>query len=113
MGNGRPDPVVTVVTVVIAVVRCESSAGWHAVNCRLTLQEPRMTRITINLPDELASQAAMAGLFDARHFERLVRASLRSKAKADLQSIWQKLEANPIAPLTDAELDAGAQSLAH
>jgi hypothetical protein len=72
-----------------------------------------MTSITINLPDELASQAAMAGLFDARHFERLVRASLRSKAKADLQKIWLTLEANPIAPLSDAELDAGAQSIAH
>lgn len=72
-----------------------------------------MTSITIELPDELASQAAMAGLFDARHFERLVRASLRSKAKADLQAIWQKLDANPIAPLTDVELNAGAASLAH
>jgi hypothetical protein len=72
-----------------------------------------MTSITINLPDELASQAAMAGLFDARHFERLVRASLRSKAKTDLQKIWQILDKNPIAPLSDAELDAGAQSIAH
>lgn len=72
-----------------------------------------MTSITINLPDELASQAAMAGLFDARHFERLVRASLRSKAKADLQKIWQTLANDPITPLSDAELDAGAQSLAH
>lgn len=72
-----------------------------------------MTFITIGLPDELASQAAMAGLFDARHFERLVRASLRSKAKADLQAIWEKLDANPIAPLTDAELNAGAASLVH
>ncbi len=72
-----------------------------------------MTSITINLPDELASQAAMAGLFEARHFERLVRASLRGKAKADLQKIWQTLESNPIAPLSDAELDAGAQSLSH
>lgn len=65
-----------------------------------------MTSITIDLPDELASQAAMAGLFDARHFERLIRASLRSKAKADLQVIWQKLDSDPIAPLTDAELSA-------
>lgn len=40
-----------------------------------------MTSITLELPDELASQATMAGLFDARHFERLVRASLRGKAK--------------------------------
>jgi hypothetical protein len=72
-----------------------------------------MTSITINLPDELASQAAMAGLFDAGHFERLVRASLRSKAKADLQNIWRILENNPIAPLSDAELDAGAQAIAH
>jgi len=72
-----------------------------------------MTSITIDLPDELASQAAMAGLFDARHFERLIRASLRSKAKADLQVIWQKLENDPIAPLTNAELEAGAQSLGH
>ncbi len=72
-----------------------------------------MTSITINLPDDLASQAAMAGLFDAHHFERLVRASLRSKAKADLKLIWQKLEHDPIAPLSDAELDAAAQSLAH
>ena len=72
-----------------------------------------MTTVTINLPDELASQAAMAGLFDARHFERLVRASLRSKAKSDLKLIWQKLESDPIAPLSDAELDAGAESLPH
>jgi hypothetical protein len=72
-----------------------------------------MTSITINLPDELASLAAMAGLFDARHFERLVRASLRSKAKADLQKVWQTLEKDPITPHSDAELDAGAQSLAH
>ena len=70
-----------------------------------------MTSITLELPDELASQAAMAGLFDARHFERLVRASLRGKAKADLQAAWQKLAVDPIAPLSDAELDAGAQSL--
>ena len=70
-----------------------------------------MTSITINLPDELARQAAMAGLFDARHFERLIRASLRSKAKADLQAIWKKLESDPIAPLSDAELEAGAESL--
>ena len=72
-----------------------------------------MTSITINLPDELASQAAMAGLFDARHFERFIRASLRSKATADLQAIWKKLESDPIAPLSDAELEAGAESLAH
>lgn len=72
-----------------------------------------MTSITINLPDELASQAALAGLFDARHFERLVRASLRSKAKADLQKIWQILDNDPIAPLSAAELDAGAQAIAH
>jgi hypothetical protein len=72
-----------------------------------------MTTITIDLPDELASQAAMAGLFNAQHFERLVRASLRSKAKADLKLIWQQLESDPIAPLSDAEMDAGAQSLAH
>lgn len=72
-----------------------------------------MTSITIELPDDLASQAAMAGLFHARHFERLVRASLRSKAKTDLQAVWQKLEANPIAPLTEAELDAGTDALSN
>jgi hypothetical protein len=85
------------------------AVNWHF--AQATLQEFAMTSITIELPDELASQAAMSGLFDARHFERLVRASLRSKAKTDLQAIWQKLEHDPIAPLTDAELDAGAQSL--
>ena len=70
-----------------------------------------MTTITIELPSDLASQAAMAGLLDTPHFERLVRAALRSKAKADLQAVWQKLERDPIAPLTAAELEVGAQAL--
>ena len=70
-----------------------------------------MTTITIELPSDLASQAAMAGLLDPQHFERLVRAALRSKAKADLQAVWEKLERDPIAPLSQAELDVGAQYL--
>lgn len=57
-----------------------------------------MTTITVELPSDLAIQAAMAGLLNSRHVERLIRAALRSKAKADLQAVWEKLELAPLAP---------------
>lgn len=69
-----------------------------------------MTSITIELPDDVASQAALAGLLDQQHLARLLRAALRNTAKADLQAAWKVLERDPIAPLTEAELDAAAQA---
>ncbi len=70
-----------------------------------------MTSITIELPDDIASQAALAGLLDQQHLARLLRAALRNKAKADLQVAWEVLERDPIAPLTEAELEVAVQAV--
>lgn len=57
-----------------------------------------MTTVQITLPDELAQQAASAGLLSPEAIEAMLREQLRRRAGEALQSIWQRLPAEEITP---------------
>lgn len=57
-----------------------------------------MTTVQITLPDELAQQAASAGLLSAEAMETMLREQLRRQAAEALNTIWQRLPGEDIAP---------------
>ncbi len=54
-------------------------------------QETTMTTVQINLPDELAEEAARAGLLASERMESLLREQLRAERLSDLRSARNRL----------------------
>jgi hypothetical protein len=63
-----------------------------------------MTTIQITLPDELAQQAAHAGLLSAECMENLLREQLRRQAGEALQAMWQKAPAEELTPEMERDI---------
>lgn len=64
-----------------------------------------MTSITLELPDDVAKQAAGAGLLSSEFFLKLLRRELTRKKLAFFETI-EKLHALNIPPMTDDEIQA-------
>lgn len=65
-----------------------------------------MTTIQFTLPDHLAEEAARAGLLAAGRIEALLREQLRAARIANLRTHRKQLDANPLPPMTAAEIQA-------
>jgi hypothetical protein len=67
-----------------------------------------MTTVHITLPDELAQEAASAGLLSTEAMEAMLREQLRLRAGEALKSVWQRLPAEEV---TGEELDQLAEEV--
>ena len=65
-----------------------------------------MTTVQITLPDQLAEEAAKAGLLAADRIEALLREELRSPRLTKLRVTRAKLTADPLPPMTADEIQA-------
>ncbi len=65
-----------------------------------------MTTIQITLPDQLAEEAAQAGLLASERIETLSREQLRAARLARLRTVREQLAADPLPPMTAAEIQA-------
>lgn len=63
-----------------------------------------MTTIQITLPDKLAEEAAQAGLLASERIETLLREQLRAARLARLRTVREQLAADPLPPMTAAEI---------
>ena len=63
-----------------------------------------MTTVQINLPDELAQKAAIAGLLTADAVEAMLREQLRRRAGEALQSMWQRGPQEELTPEIEQEI---------
>lgn len=65
-----------------------------------------MTTVQIDLPDELAQNAQQAGLLTSAALERLLADALRSRALVQLDSALAALDADPLPPMSEEEIQA-------
>jgi pyridoxal biosynthesis lyase PdxS len=65
-----------------------------------------MTIVQITLPDQLAEEAANAGLLRAERIEALLREQLRLERLAQLRDVRHALAADPVPAMTAAEIDS-------
>lgn len=65
-----------------------------------------MTTIQITLPDQLAEEAARAGLFASERIEALLREQLRAEGIVRLRAARAALTAEPLAAMTSEEIQA-------
>lgn len=65
-----------------------------------------MTKVQVELPDTLATEAKAAGLLTSETIERLLREAVRSKAVDELFEMADRLAAANIPPMTMAEIQA-------
>lgn len=65
-----------------------------------------MTTIQITLPDQLAEEAAQAGLLASERIATLLREQLRAARLARLRTVREQLAADPLPPMTAAEIQA-------
>ena len=65
-----------------------------------------MTELTVNLPDELASQIRAAGLLNDGALEKVFREALRKQAVGELFAALDEIEALKLPPMTEAEVQA-------
>ncbi len=63
-----------------------------------------MTKLTVELPDELAEEARSQGLLAASAIEAMIRETLRRRAAKELLEAADKLAAAEFPPLTLAEI---------
>ena len=63
-----------------------------------------MTTVQIDLPDELAQQAASAGLLSAEAMEAMLRDQLRRRAGQTLQVMWQRASQEELTPEIEQEI---------
>lgn len=63
-----------------------------------------MTTVQITLPDQLAEEAARAGLLAAGKIEALLREQLRAERIARLKTARETLAADPLPSMTAEEL---------
>jgi len=65
-----------------------------------------MTTVQVTLPDALAQEAAQAGLLAPEKIASLLRQRLRAERIERLQAARAKLAAEPLDPMTPAEIQA-------
>ncbi len=65
-----------------------------------------MATLQISLPDDLAQDLADSGLLEPDVIEATLRARLRTARVADLRAIWSALEADPLEPMSNDEINA-------
>lgn len=65
-----------------------------------------MTTVQITLPDQLAEEAAKAGLLRTERIEALLREQLRAERIARLRATRRTLDADPMPPMTSEEIQA-------
>lgn len=65
-----------------------------------------MTTVQITLPDQLAQEAAQAGLLAPDKIEALLRQRLRAERIERMQTVRAKLAADPMTPMTPEEIQA-------
>jgi hypothetical protein len=63
-----------------------------------------MTTVQFNLPDDLAQQAASAGLLSADAIEAMLREQLRRRAGDALQALWQRGPQEELTPEIEQEI---------
>ena len=66
--------------------------------------------LTLTLPDTLAREAQARGLLTSRGVEALLRAELQHRRVEQLFAAADQLAALPLAPLTEAEIEAEIQA---
>ena len=65
-----------------------------------------MTTVQITLPDELAQQAANAGLLSPEAMEAMLREQLRRCAGESLRALWERLPQEALTPEIEQEIVA-------
>ena len=65
-----------------------------------------MTTIQMTLPNQLAEEAAQAGLLASERIETLLRAQLRAACLARLRTLSEQLAADALPPMTGTEIQA-------
>jgi hypothetical protein len=65
-----------------------------------------MTTVQIDLPDELAQNAQQAGLLTSAALARLLADALCSRALVLLDSALAALDADPLPPMSEEEIQA-------
>ena len=63
-----------------------------------------MTTVQINLPDELAQQAASAGLLSAEAMQAMLLEQLRRRAGDALHSMWQRGPQQELTPEIEQQI---------
>jgi hypothetical protein len=63
-----------------------------------------MKSVQFNLPDDLAQQAASAGLLSADAIEAMLREQLRRRAGDALQAMWQRGPQEELTPEIEQEI---------
>lgn len=63
-----------------------------------------MTTVQIDLPDELAQQAASAGLLSVEAMDAMLREQLRRRAGDALQTMWQRGPQEELTPEIEQEI---------
>ena len=63
-----------------------------------------MTSVEVTLPEQLAREAQAAGLLNPEVLERLVRDALRIQRLRSFADARRKLAADPLPPMTAAEI---------
>jgi hypothetical protein len=65
-----------------------------------------MTTVQITLPDQLAEEAARAGLLASERIESLLREQLRAQRITRMKAARAKLAADPLPAMTAEEIQA-------
>jgi hypothetical protein len=65
-----------------------------------------VTTVQITLPDDLARELAEVGLLEQQVIESILRDRLRVARIADLKKIRAALDAHPLPPMTNGEINA-------
>ncbi|KPF76516.1 hypothetical protein IP88_06545 [alpha proteobacterium AAP81b] len=63
-----------------------------------------MATVHLILPDDLAESATRLGLFQPAASEAMVRDAIRRQAGAELRAIRERLQADPLPPMSEAEI---------
>jgi len=70
-----------------------------------------MTTIQIILPDDLAQQAASAGLLSSEAMAAMLREQLRRGAGEQLRALWRRLPQEELTPETEQEIVAAVHQV--
>jgi hypothetical protein len=65
-----------------------------------------MTELKLSLPDNLAKEAAQAGLLSDAEIEKLLREEIRRRATTELFEAMDRMAAVEGAPMTEEEIQA-------
>ena len=77
--------------------------GKVAASATTNYHDP-MTTVQITLPDDLARDAAKAGLLASEAMQVSLRRELRARAKATLDEIWQRPGNSELTDADEAEI---------